>query len=348
MEKSSVGNPLPANYSGTIDGMRFYTPDEYTDDHQCGHIGEHKLICGHWVSSTLPCGSTCRDVDHDHDALICPTCCGDIRDCVEHMLTAQEQAMLRQCLVNTALLTIKLVEMVSRHLPQVKGGITETVRCLVTHGTYGRPCKASMGPVAVMPVQQLAHEVQKKKLGRKMEQEAPLTKHAKRMVAIDTPTPDASINTPLASLPPTPHSLPSPPSPKKQKLDTHTVSSLAGLKRGTTTTTTTTTTTDSNTSPHPPSSKRQKTVHFSIPSSSPSSAGSKHASPPDLSNTSSKRRRLNPPTPKSTSPKIIFYGCVAICKRPNGGNKVVRGNGRPLGKVGDAARRATLARRNQN
>lgn len=95
MEKSSVGNPLPANYSGTIDGMRFYTPDEYTDDHQCGHIGEHKLICGHWVSSTLPCGSTCRDVDHDHDALICPTCCGDIRDCVEHMLTAQEQAMLK-------------------------------------------------------------------------------------------------------------------------------------------------------------------------------------------------------------------------------------------------------------
>lgn len=319
--------------------MRFYTPDEYTNDHKCGYIGEHKLTCGHWVKSALPCGSTCRDADDKNDALICPTCHAAIRDCVEHKLTAEEQEMLRQCMVNTALLTVKLVELATRYLPHVKGGITETVRCIVTHGVYGRPCEASMGPVAVMPMHNLAREVQKKMMARKMEREAPLIKHAKRTAANEISTPDATIETPLPSLP-----LASLSSPKKQKVNTHTITPIAGVKRRATDmdiNTNTNTSPTSSSLPHPantpstPSSKRTKTVHFNVPSS----AGTKRTSPPEFSNPatdiSAKRRRLTPPTFSKpcaayAKPSIVFYGGVAICKRPNGGNMVMRGSARSL------------------
>lgn len=46
-EKDSEADPLPEGYSGTWDGKRFYTPESYTEEHECGFLNEHQLICGH-------------------------------------------------------------------------------------------------------------------------------------------------------------------------------------------------------------------------------------------------------------------------------------------------------------
>ncbi|KAF1837447.1 hypothetical protein BDW02DRAFT_142300 [Decorospora gaudefroyi] len=55
-EEETEDNPLPEGYSGTWQDRRYYTME--MDDHKCGDLGEHKLICGHLVHSPEPCGQT--------------------------------------------------------------------------------------------------------------------------------------------------------------------------------------------------------------------------------------------------------------------------------------------------
>ncbi|KAF2845713.1 hypothetical protein T440DRAFT_522450 [Plenodomus tracheiphilus IPT5] len=325
IENSTAEKPLPDDYSGTINGIQYYTPD-YTQDHKCGHIDEHKLACGHWIKSSAPCGVTCRNADKKVEAFICPTCDTIAREAIDNKLTPEERYTLSLVIKgHSARLVVWVHKLITRHCPSITAGVHQLSRHIAT-GIYGRRCESSQGPVSYMPIHELARKVAQTQAFNKMAVEDPLTKHSKREYEKSSTTnKKAKHDTSLAGAKrPTieTEQKDTITSNKKFKPDT----SLAGYKRATA---------EPNTTPRAP------LTPVSIPNT-PSPAKRQCVSRVNASNFSG-TKRFTPPVDyeaeSERAPKrvrtqqvlpttfkgqqIIWYGNCAIIKTPNGGNRTI-------------------------
>ena len=142
IEEDTPGNNLPVGYLGTFRGSRHFIP-EYPGMLPCSHNTKHLLLCGHWVSSSEPCGSNCKKQNHAEKPFNCPTCQEIVREVLTgSILSAVESIRLRKLEEkgNSIVYVSCCVEQVVRAAPQIKTGITEAVAGLLLEN-YGRKCE---------------------------------------------------------------------------------------------------------------------------------------------------------------------------------------------------------------
>ncbi|KAL1801113.1 hypothetical protein ACET3X_001455 [Alternaria dauci] len=147
IEEDTPENDLPIGYLGTFRGSRHFIP-EYPGMLPCSHNTKHLLLCGHWVSSSEPCGSNCQRQSHTEEPFNCPTC----QDLIRNLLTgptlsAVESTRLRNLKEkgDTILFLSCCVEQVVRAVPEIKTGVTEAVAGLLLVG-HGRQCESAENP----------------------------------------------------------------------------------------------------------------------------------------------------------------------------------------------------------
>lgn len=96
IEEDTPENNLPVGYLGTFRGSRHFIP-EYPGMLPCSHNTKHLLLCGHWVSSSEPCGSNCKKQNHAEKPFNCPTCQEIVREVLTgSILSAVESIRLRK------------------------------------------------------------------------------------------------------------------------------------------------------------------------------------------------------------------------------------------------------------
>jgi hypothetical protein len=148
IEEDTPENHLPVGYLGTFRGSRHFVP-EYPDMLPCSYRYDykHRLLCGHWVDSSEPCGSNCRKQNHSQKPFTCPTC----RDIVHGILTgsfsvveATRLKKLREKKNDIAFVAC-CVEQVTRAAPQLQTGVTEAVVSFFLTN-YGHTCERTDNP----------------------------------------------------------------------------------------------------------------------------------------------------------------------------------------------------------
>jgi hypothetical protein len=188
-------NPLPAGYTGTFRGLRYHDPD-YNAMLDCGFNNLHRLICGHDIESTEPCGSNCKTEQLEEKAFDCPTCRDIVHDLFNTTISEADTSKLNKLReMDHVAFTSRCVEYVTRSAPQLKGGVTEAMISFLRKG-YGRACKHSEGPppVEVQPVEDtIRHrqECHERKQREKHAREHPLNDPVKRKAfeeALNLPT----------------------------------------------------------------------------------------------------------------------------------------------------------------
>lgn len=122
------------------DGMQFKNVEDYCP---CGLGGGHFLVCGHTVVSKEPCGTNCKTPQPEHAAFKCEQCEEIVRDVCNMKLTQAEKDKINLVWQqrNQTLFIALCVEAVTRHLPNTKGNIAETVICMYMKD-FGRPSMA--------------------------------------------------------------------------------------------------------------------------------------------------------------------------------------------------------------
>ncbi|CAE7030217.1 hypothetical protein PTNB85_04591 [Pyrenophora teres f. teres] len=160
-ETSTPGDPLPENYIGTFRRIRYYAAD-YTAMLPCGSENNHHLLCGHYIASALPCGRNCKTRVLDESPFTCPTCHSAIDEFLNAKMSAEETAKLKELEgVNVAVFSAYCVELVTRALPGIKGGVADAVTAFL-NTRYGRGCVASAGPAKVetLPLRKMVGAMQ--------------------------------------------------------------------------------------------------------------------------------------------------------------------------------------------
>jgi hypothetical protein len=195
-EKDTPENYLPAGYTGTFRGQQYYDPN-YSDMLECGYNNLHRLICGHYIESTEPCGSNCKTEQLEEKAFDCPTCRDIVHDVIYNKLTPAEAtkvARLKEKGDGEALIGC-YIEYVTRHAPQLTVGVMEAVLA-IARKDYGRACKHSEAPppIEVQPLEDTVRNLQQRHERRHRDKNAgehPLTDPVKRKAfeeAMNLPT----------------------------------------------------------------------------------------------------------------------------------------------------------------
>ena len=186
IEEDTPGNNLPVGYLGTFRGSRHFIP-EYPGMLPCSHNTKHLLLCGHWVSSSEPCGSNCKKQNHAEKPFNCPTCQEIVREVLTgSILSAVESIRLRKLEEkgNSIVYVSCCVEQVVRAAPQIKTGITEAVAGLLLEN-YGRKCEQAdkPDPEGLETIEWIVRDMQERterKQRERFAQENPLNTHDKR------------------------------------------------------------------------------------------------------------------------------------------------------------------------
>ncbi|RYN32349.1 hypothetical protein AA0117_g4322 [Alternaria alternata] len=186
IEEDTPGNNLPVGYLGTFRGSRHFIP-EYPGMLPCSHNTKHLLLCGHWVSSSEPCGSNCKKQNHAEKPFNCPTCQEIVREVLTgSILSAVESIRLRKLKekCNSIVYVSCCVEQVVRAAPQIKTGVTEAVAGLLLEN-YGRKCEQTDNPdpEGLETIEWIVRDMQERterKQRERFAQENPLNTHDKR------------------------------------------------------------------------------------------------------------------------------------------------------------------------
>ncbi|KAI0572330.1 hypothetical protein Alg130_09769 [Pyrenophora tritici-repentis] len=173
-ETSTPSYPLPETYAGTFRGIRYYAAD-YTSLLPCGSENHHHLLCGHYVFSALPCGRNCKTPVQDTAPFTCPTCRAAIDDVFNGKGEAAKVKEMQG--VDASVGIAYAVELATRTLPRVKGGVADAVMAFL-HKGYGREdCVGSEGPrkVETLDLREMVGEMQggwERRQMRMMEEDA--------------------------------------------------------------------------------------------------------------------------------------------------------------------------------
>ncbi|CAN9092261.1 unnamed protein product [Alternaria alternata] len=186
IEEDTPENNLPVGYLGTFRRSRHFIP-EYPGMLPCSHNTKHLLLCGHWVSSSEPCGSNCKKQNHAEKPFNCPTCQEIVREVLTgSILSAFESIRLRKLEEkgNSIVYVSCCVEQVVRAAPQIKTGITEAVAGLLLEN-YGRKCEQAdkPDPEGLETIEWIVRDMQERterKQRERFAQENPLNTHDKR------------------------------------------------------------------------------------------------------------------------------------------------------------------------
>jgi hypothetical protein len=146
-EFNNLNDPMPKGYIGTFGGHRFCatTVEDYCP---CGTYKTHYLNCGHTVIDTSTCGDSvcganCKTGLNAEQPFNCTQCRNIIDDIFDKKLTVAEREHIRFYRDKSDALTIALlVEYITKHMPNTKGNIAETVVSIVMQ--QGRTCIASI------------------------------------------------------------------------------------------------------------------------------------------------------------------------------------------------------------
>ncbi|CAN9120181.1 unnamed protein product [Alternaria sp. RS040] len=186
IEEDTPENNLPVGYLGTFRGSRHFIP-EYPGMLPCSHNTKHHLLCGHWISSSEPCGSNCKKQNHAEKPFNCPTCQGIVREALTgSILSAVESIRLRKLKEkgNSIVYVSCCVGQVVRAAPQIKSGVTEAVAGLLLED-YGRKCEQADNPdpEGLETIEWIVRDMQERterKQRERFAQENPLNTHDKR------------------------------------------------------------------------------------------------------------------------------------------------------------------------
>lgn len=185
MEQPTEDYPLPNGYIGTWRGIRFVQPSLKLFG-SCGiepHL--HKLTCGHWISSPLPCGRNCHTPIVTNEPFPCTECHDLVADILNTKLTPTEKQKLAHAKTGYHTFYIALaVEYVTKHAhPHTSGNLTETViDILSTNNTTNHPLQPSQGPVEPprISLAQSLRDLQALHARKDFETQNPLVHHTKR------------------------------------------------------------------------------------------------------------------------------------------------------------------------
>ncbi|KAJ4334620.1 hypothetical protein N0V95_009125 [Ascochyta clinopodiicola] len=181
IEKATDTHPLPEGYLGTWRGFQFFSPSLYHNG-SCGtEAGLHRLTCGHWVESSGPCGVNCKSSVYKNEAFICGRCRDDVKNVLDHELSADEREKLGHAREGYHVFYVALVvELVIKH-KTMKANVTETVMGVLDG--YGRTSVPSRGPKEPESVsfEETIREIQLLHEQKEFEAKNPLVRHEKRV-----------------------------------------------------------------------------------------------------------------------------------------------------------------------
>ncbi|KAI4909778.1 uncharacterized protein J4E92_010549 [Alternaria infectoria] len=185
IEEDIPENALPVGYMGTFRGSRHFIP-EYPGMKRCSNQIPHLLLCGHWISSTEPCGANCKKQDHTHKPFKCPTCNGIVRNILMGSFQPADSMRLREFRKQKDVKFLACcVEAVVRAAPELKNGVTEAVAgFLCTDG--GRECEGAENPdpTGHDSIEEIVRDMQERSERRQRERRAredeELNTHGKR------------------------------------------------------------------------------------------------------------------------------------------------------------------------
>ncbi|KAI4604900.1 hypothetical protein J4E80_010828 [Alternaria sp. BMP 0032] len=145
IEEDIPENALPVGYMGTFRGSRHFIP-EYPGMKRCSNQVTHLLLCGHWISSTEPCGANCKKQDHTHKQFKCPTCNHIVRNILTGSFQPADSMRLREFRKQKDIKFLACcVEAVVRAAPEIKNGVTEAVAGFLCTDS-GRECEKAENP----------------------------------------------------------------------------------------------------------------------------------------------------------------------------------------------------------
>ncbi|KAI4608561.1 hypothetical protein J4E83_008997 [Alternaria metachromatica] len=145
IEEDTPENALPVGYMGTFRGSRHFIP-EYPGMKRCSNQVTHLLLCGHWISSTEPCGANCKKQDHTHKQFKCPTCNDIVRNILTGSFQPADSMRLREFRKQKDIKFLACcVEVVVRAAPEIKNGVTEAVAGFLCKDS-GRECEKAENP----------------------------------------------------------------------------------------------------------------------------------------------------------------------------------------------------------
>jgi hypothetical protein len=152
---------LPEGYSGTVNGIRYYQPQN-TAQFRCGDGGTHELACGHWINDGTwktsepivpdsPCGLNCKTPSFDATAFACPECTKTVEDILANDLTPLEKQKLDQAKKggHEFFIIAYITEFVTKR-NKLTEGITEIIMALAKPD-YGRKCSKAI-PIPPDPI----------------------------------------------------------------------------------------------------------------------------------------------------------------------------------------------------
>ncbi|KAI4923294.1 hypothetical protein J4E85_008331 [Alternaria conjuncta] len=145
IEEDIPENALPIGYMGTFRGSRHFIPS-YPGMKRCSNQVPHLLLCGHWITSTEPCGGNCKKQDHSHKQFKCPTCNDIVRNILTGSFQPADSMRLREFRKQKDIKFLACcVEAVVRAAPEIKNGVTEAVAGFLCKDS-GRECEKAENP----------------------------------------------------------------------------------------------------------------------------------------------------------------------------------------------------------